>query len=218
MEIKELTLLASNLDETKRFYQQTLGFDINLETEKFLSFSIGTSILNFELTEKNKNPKYHFAFNIPSNRLEQAIDWAQKRTILIENENNSIVTDFENWNAKAIYFFDNNQNILELITREDLNNYTDEEFTINSILNINEIGLVTDQPLLISDEIIKKTKTDFFTKGPKREDFSTVGNDNGLFVISNPNRNWYPTRERAEMWKVKARVKRFDAEYELEFN
>lgn len=218
MEIIELTLLTNNLPETKKFYAQTFGFEINEETERSISFSIGTSKLNFELIEEKQNPKYHFAFNIPLNKIDQAIIYTNKRTHLIETEKNSFVTDFKNWEAKAIYFFDNNKNILEFITRKDLNNNSKKKFTKNSILNINEIGVVADEPLLTSDEIIKKTKTTFFSKGPKREDFSTVGNDNGLFVISNPHRKWYPTQEMAEKWKVKAKIKNIGNEYELEFN
>ncbi|MFN1216777.1 VOC family protein [Chryseobacterium kwangjuense] len=217
MEIKELTLLTNNLTETKSFYEQTMGFNKIQETETSLSFAVGSSELIFELSEKNQKPKYHFAFNIPINSLNDAMNWALQRTSLIETEN-SFITDFENWKAKAIYFFDNNCNILEFICRKDLNNATDKPFSVETILNINEIGLVTDQPLQIANEIIEKTKTEYFAKGPKREDFVAVGNDSGLFVISNPNRKWYPTQEIAEKWKIKGKIKVTDYEYELEFN
>ncbi|WP_445722082.1 VOC family protein [Flavobacterium sp.] len=217
MKIQELTLLTNNLIETKKFYENTIGFQKIIETETSISFAVGTSKLIFELTEENNNPKYHFAFNIPTNMLNDAIDWILKRTSLIETEN-TFITDFENWKAKAIYFFDNNRNILEFICRTDLNNQTDKPFSVETILNINEIGLVIDQPLQIGKEIIEKTKTEYFSKGPKREDFVAIGNDNGLFVISNPNRKWFPTQEMAEKWKVKGKIKVADKEYELEFN
>ncbi|MBS1652346.1 MAG: VOC family protein [Bacteroidetes bacterium] len=217
MKIQELTLLTNNLSETKNFYQKTIGFQKISETETSISFAVGTSILIFELTEKNQNPKYHFALNIPTNTLNDAINWTLQRTSLIKTEN-SFITDFENWKAKAIYFFDNNRNILEFICRTELNNPTDKPFSVETILNINEIGLVIDHPLQIGNEIIEKTKIEYFAKGPKREDFVAIGNDNGLFVISNPNRNWYPTQEKAEKWKVRGKIKVAENEYELEFN
>ena len=217
MKIQELTLLTNNLSETKNFYEHTIGFQKITETETSISFAVGTSKLIFELTEKNQNPKYHFAFNIPTNALNDAINWTLQRTSLIQTEN-SLITDFENWKAQAIYFFDNNRNILEFICRTDLNNPTDKSFSVETILSINEIGLVVDQPLQIGNEIIEKTKMEYFAKGPKREDFVAIGNDNGLFVISNPNRNWYPTQEKAEKWKVKGKIKVADKEYEIEFN
>lgn len=217
MTIQELTLLTNNLIETKRFYEERIGFKKIAATTKNISFAIGTSKLIFELTEETLSPKYHFAFNIPTNMINEAISWTLQRTILIKNKN-SFIVDFENWKAKAIYFFDNNKNILEFICRQELNNPTDKQFSIETILSINEIGLVVDQPLKTASEIIKKTNIDYFAKGPKRKDFVAMGNESGLFVISNLNRKWYPTQEVTEKWKVKVKVKIADKEFELEFN
>ena len=131
MTIQELTLLTNNLSETKFFYENTIGFEKIDETKTSVSFAVGISKLIFELTEEHQNPKYHFAFNIPTNKLDDAINWTLQRTNLIETEN-SFITNFENWNAKAIYFFDNNKNILEFICRADLNNPTDKPFSAKS--------------------------------------------------------------------------------------
>lgn len=218
MEILELTLQTNNLIETEKFYQEIIGFEKADKTKKSISFYIGTSKLVFELIDSEQSPKYHFAFNIPIDKINEAVNWASQRTNLIVTDDNNFVTDFENWKAKAIYFFDNNQNILEFICRTDLNNSVDSKFSVDTILNINEIGLVTDNPLKSGNEIIEKSKTDFFIKGPKREDFVAVGDDYGLFVISNPNRNWYPTKEKAEKHKVRAKIKVAENEFELEFN
>lgn len=217
MEIQELILLTNNLDETNNFYGKIIGFEIIIETETSLSFSVGSSKLTFELTEKIRNPKYHFAFNIPINKIDEAINWTLERTKLMDIDN-SYIADFENWKAKAIYFFDNNQNILEFISRKELNNKSDKPFSVETILSINEIGLVNECPLEIAKEIINKIKINYFDKGPKRENFVAIGNNNGLFVITNPHRNWYPTENLAEIFKIKAKVKVLDKEYELEFN
>ena len=218
MEIKELILQTNNISETKHFYNITIGFDILNESEKSITFLVGTSKLTFEIVKVEICPKYHFAFNIPVNQLNDAIDWGAKRTSLITNGENLIVADFVNWKAKAFYFFDNNRNILELISRQDLNNSTEKHFSVDSILNINEIGVVNEFPIELGEEIIQKINTNFFVKGPKRPDFVSVGNENGLFVISNDHRNWYPTQERAEKQTVKAKVKIQDREFDLSFN
>lgn len=217
MKIQELTLLTNNLSKTTEFYEKTIGFKKIQETETKVSFAVGTSKLIFELTEKQENPKYHFAFNIPANKIDEATIWTLQRIPLISTDN-SYITDFENWRAKAIYFFDNNENIVEFISRVDLKNETDKPFSMDTILSISEIGIVTDEPIRTGNEIIRKIDTDFFSKGTKREDFVAVGMDDGLFVISNPNRNWYPTQELAQKWKVKAKLKIAKNEYELEFN
>ena len=75
MKIQELTLLTNNLIETQIFYENTIGFHKVSETDTSVSFAVGTSKLIFELTEENQNPKYHFAFNIPTNLLNEAIQY-----------------------------------------------------------------------------------------------------------------------------------------------
>lgn len=218
MEILELTLRTNDIIETEKFYGQTIGLKKTQQTEKSISFNVGTSNLIFELIDKEQSPKYHFAFNIPTNKIEEAINWTSQRTNLIAVADNNFVADFENWKAKAIYFFDNNQNILEFICRSDLNNFVDSTFSIDTILNINEIGIVADRPMEIANEIIEKTSTIYFLKGPKREEFVAVGTDNGLFVISDPKRNWYPTQQKAEKQPLKVKIKVAENEFELEFN
>lgn len=217
MKIIELTLLTNDLPETKRFYGQTMGFKIDHETETDISFGVGTSKLIFQQVLETLKPKYHLAFNIPSNQLEEAIQWTLERTGLIETEG-SPIADFDHWNAKAIYFYDNQMNVLEFIVRNDLNNPSNEVFSVDSILNINEIGIVADQPLQFAHEIIEKTGTQYFPKGPKRADFVAIGDETGLLVVSGPNRNWYPTNDSAEKWKVQAIIKMADQEFELEWN
>ena len=218
MKILELTLLTNNLGNCKSFYQGAMGFQLMDENEGSVTFAIGTSILKFELCPVNHNPKYHFALNIPTNKMDEAIIWMIKRTSLIQIEKNTFNTYFENWKAKAIFFYDDQGNILEFICRDDLKNESEEAFCVESILNISEVGLVAEEPLLMANEIIRKTKSEFFPKGPKRIDFCAVGTESGLFVISNPKRNWFPTQELAQKWKVKAKVEVDDLEYDLEFN
>ena len=217
MKIIELTLLTNDLSETKRFYGQTMGFKIVHETETDISFGVGTSKLIFQQVLETLKPKYHFAFNIPSNQLEEAIHWTLERTGLIETEG-SPIADFDHWNAKAIYFYDYQLNVLEFIVRYDLNNPSNEVFSVDSILNINEIGIVTDHPLQLAHEIIEKTGTNYFSKGPRRADFVAIGEETGLLVISDPNRNWYPTQDSADKWKVSTKLKIADNEFELEWN
>lgn len=218
MEILELTVQTNNLIGTEKFYGETIGFEIANKNKKCISFYSGGSKLVFESVDLEQIPKYHFAFNIPVNKINEAVNWTFLRTSLIVAAGNNFITNFENWKAQSIYFFDNNRNIVEFICRADLNNSVESTFSVHTILNINEIGLVTDNPLKMANEIIEKSKIDFFIKGPKGEDFVAVGDDRGLFVISNPNRNWYPTKERAEKQKVKAKVKVAENVFELEFN
>ena len=107
MLIKEIKLLTNNLAETKFFYHQILGFPIIIEDKNFISFQAGFSLLTFQET-KEKNPVYHFAFNIPCNKIEEALHWLELKTEIIKADGETEIVDFKNWNAKAVYFLDNN--------------------------------------------------------------------------------------------------------------
>ncbi|MBK8984448.1 MAG: VOC family protein [Ignavibacteria bacterium] len=202
MKIKEIEILTDSIPETENFYSDVLGFKKINTGSGSISYRTGKSVLIFNESD-NLKPKYHFAFNIPCNKLTEAFDFISERIDIIKNPDDDFITDFVNWNAKAFYFYDNNRNILEFIVRYDLNNESDKIFNSKSVQSISEIGIVTDEPLKLADSLIKENQLYYFSKGPKRPDFAALGDDNGLIVISNPDRNWYPTNDRAEKHYLK---------------
>ena len=115
-----------------------------------------------------------------------------------ENNENGIIANFESWNAKAIYFYDNNNNIVEFIARHDLNNATEKPFDTSIIESISEIGIVTEKPIELAENLIESSGLYYFDKSTKNEQFAALGNDNGLFIIVETNRKWYPTEHKAE--------------------
>lgn len=204
MEILEIELQTDDLAQTETFYSGILGLPIVSKGQKSISFRAGQSTLAF--IQSNKlHPKYHFAFNIPHNKLDQAITWIKPKLNLIQIDDRTIA-NFESWNAKAIYFYDNNMNILEFIARFDLPNSTDKPFTISSIQSISEIGIVADHPIKFSEKLAADYDLYFFAKGTKSEKFVTLGNDNGLFIIVETNRKWYPTEQPAEKYYTRIKI------------
>ena len=197
MKILEIEIQTDNIKETETFYSEILGLQLVNKNQNSISFKAGQSKLTF-IKSDNINPKYHFAFNIPNNKLEEAILWAKSRLSLIENDENGIIANFESWNANAIYFYDNNNNIVEFIARFDLENSTEKPFDISVIESISEIGIVTDKPLDLAETLIESYNLVYFNKSTKSEKFAALGNDNGLFIIVETNRKWYPTEHKAE--------------------
>lgn len=205
MDILEIEIQTDDLVETETFYSDILGLQLASKGQNSISFLAGQSTLTF-IESVKLNPKYHFAFNIPHNKLDEAIIWTSAKLDLIKNAGNGIVANFESWNAKAIYFFDNNGNILEFIARFDLDNDSDDPFGISSIQSISEIGIVVDAPIKLADKLVEKNNLYFFAKSSKSEKFVTLGNDNGLFIIVETNRKWYPTEQQAEKHYTKIKI------------
>ncbi|MFA9188570.1 VOC family protein [Flavobacterium magnesitis] len=216
MKLEHLQLQTNNLKNTARFYQEILGLSIVENNSESISIQVGNSILKF-IENNNFNSIYHFAFNIPNNKLEEAITWLKNKIDLLVIEDKNVIARFENWNANAVYFYDNNGNLLEFIARHDLDNNQLAPFNSKSILNISEIGIVNETPLELANQLIEKHGLDFFAKNPNSELFSAVGNDEGLLIIVKPNRNWYPTQIPAASNKITVKIENNGTLIELNF-
>lgn len=205
MQILEVSLLSDDLKRTETFYSGRLGLTAINKKPSSISFLAGRSILTFQQSN-NLRPVYHFAFNIPKNKLNEAITWASLKFNLLRIENNDFIADFKAWNAASFYFFDNNGNILEFIARRDLNNKSDEPFSSDSILSISEIGIVTMNVSELAHKLITDFNIPVFSKQPPHENFAAFGNDRGLLILSAPNRHWYPTDCPAKSYNTKIKL------------
>ena len=142
MLIKEIVLYTSvDFDTLKIYYTDLLGLKVLKEKSNVISFSVGSSILTFEKNTDYEDPVYHFAFNIPSNKFKEAKKYLTTSGIELLSLDGSDEFDFKSWNAHSIYFYDPAGNILEFISRHNLENDSDQKFSGDSILNISEIGL-----------------------------------------------------------------------------
>ncbi len=125
------------------FYIDVLELPVKNIDNKKIIVTAGRSKLIFEETHDEVNPFYHFAFNIPTNKLDESYKWLQNKVELLWlDDYKSSVAEFINWHAKSIYFLDPAGNILELIARFDLNDNETESFSSTQLRNVSEIGIV----------------------------------------------------------------------------
>ncbi|MDC9723901.1 MAG: VOC family protein [Urechidicola sp.] len=195
MKIEELILFTQNLKAQIDFYSKVLEFEMIDCNESSCSFNTGSSMLTFKVKEDSK--PYHFAFNIPSNKEKEALHWLKERVTLIPFEEDEII-DFESWNAKALYFYDSDMNIVEFIARKSLNINSSNAFSFKSILNISEMALASTNiketvAVLNSIKPIKKYSGDY-------NRFCALGDEEGLFILANPLlKKWFPTDDEIEV-------------------
>ena len=216
MKLEQIQIQTNNIQETTAFYQDILDLPIIEKNSKWVTIQAGNSILKF-IENAAFNSIYHFAFNIPENKLDEAIEWCKNKVGLIVIEDQNVIANFETWNANAVYFYDNNGNLLEFIARHDLDNTATENFSSKSILNISEIGIVTENPLELGNQLIEKHALEFFSKNNNSDVFSALGNDEGLLIIVKPNRNWYPTQTPSQSNPTEIRIQNNENIFELIF-
>ena len=195
MKIKKLSLQTAYLKTLQEFYSSILELPVQSPGENKINIKVGGNDLVFTETTKAE-PFYHYAINIPANKIEEAKDWLSNRVRLLWMEDyKDDIADFVNWNAKSIYFYDPAGNIVELIARFDLNNNASEMFSPDQFLSINEVGLVFTNENF-EKEIMSlgdSYSLSYFDKQPPLPKFRAMGDDHGLFVIVPEHRNWYPT-------------------------
>ena len=215
MKIRKLKLYTNKLELEKIFYSQTLGFEITESNSNYFTLRIGWSELTFEKTEKEY--KYHYCFLIPSNKLEQAMEWMEKRVRIVDIENGRKTQRFESWNADSFYFFDASGNIAEFIVRHDLNNETNTDFSISDVLCVNEIGMPTNNVEKINNELKNNFGTEFWKGDIKR--FGTNGSQEGLFLLPNHEIKdiWFPTKTELKPQPFKVLIENNNQKYEMEY-
>ncbi|WP_242202545.1 VOC family protein [Aestuariivivens insulae] len=193
MLIKQIIWFTNNLQQQKYFYRDVLDFELVFSSEERIDFNVGNSILTFQYKESFNAS--HMAFNIPSNKINEALEWLQKKVEILTCEN-KLIANFESWNAEAVYFYDADKNIIEFIARKDLNVNTEDSFSSKSILSISEIAIATNNIESIYNAITKMKPIPIYSGDMSR--FCALGNEEGLFIVINKSRKkWYPTQDEA---------------------
>ena len=169
-----------------------------VDTKNRLSFQIGKSVLTFEYRQEFKPS--HFAFNIPSNSITEAHQWLSDKVTILTYDGKPIA-DFKSWNAKAIYFYDADKNIVEFIARKNLNSNSTHPFSSSELLSISEIGLASTDIETVYNTLNGMKEIPIF--GGEFSSFCAVGNDEGLFILVNKNtKTWFPTMEAISISEV----------------
>ncbi len=212
--MKELILYANDLFKVKHFYDGVLNFTIAFEKKNEIGFFIGESLLIFRYRNQDI-PSYHFAINVPSNMENEVLDWLGKRTDLLSFEGKPII-DFVNWNAKAVYCLDYNNNVVEFIARKNLNINETGKFEAGLALALSEIGLVCTT--------IKEVYNRFNTSCALQIyhgdflGFCAIGDEEGLFIVVDPSKKyWFPTKILAQPIDFKLKMEKGAVKYEVEY-
>jgi len=217
MKIKKLHLQTAYLKTLQEFYSSVLELPVEQPGDQEITIRIGDSDLIFTETT-TKEPFYHYAINIPANKIEDAKDWLSSKVkpLWIEDYKNDIA-NFVNWHAKSIYFYDPAGNIVELIARFDLENTANEGFSSAQFISVNEVGLVFTLENFENEiaTLQNSYSLSYFDKQPPLPKFRAMGDDHGLFVIVPEHRNWYPTDKHSEIFPLTVEFSNAGKSYSL---
>jgi hypothetical protein len=183
-----------------RFVEVTLAAPAGLlpELDRLYDGMTGETTLRFRAGEGE--PFYHFALLVPGDRFDAAHAWAEEWFDLLGG-----IFEFENWDARAVYFLDPAGNIVELIAHHGLEeNGRTGEFSAEEIVGFSELGLVGDRAQRLAEldlPLWSGTIDD-----PDRLAF--VGEKGRTLILAEEGRGWLPTDRPAEIHPVEFELAR----------
>ena len=198
---------ADRLEEMRRFYADVLNLPLIDEDAVSVTFQMGRTQMTFYADSNSGSPFYHFAFNIPENKLEKSINWLSSRARLLKGRGGDSIVYFNWLDAHSVYFYDPAGNILEFIAHHPLKNGRSGNFDVEDILYTSEIGLVTDNvPRLSSELDTKLGLTNYAAKHhqPVSDVFRPIGDAHGFFIVVKHKRTWLMTDDPAGLYPVTA--------------
>ncbi|WP_025784439.1 hypothetical protein [Sporosarcina sp. D27] len=191
MDIKQVTLQATKIEEMKYFYTVTLGLDLVEDNEDKFCVAVGSSKLEFTSTNEKVNPYYHFAFNIPRNKFNEAKSWVEEK-VSLNREDGVDEADFPHLSARSLYFNDPSGNIVEFISRHSTSDNGDEPFSHKSILNISEISLTVLDAIKVGRQLMELGIKERDNEPLSATSLNFMGDTKaGVFVLLvQPGRKW----------------------------
>ena len=196
MRIKEIELATGSLHVAEAFYAKVLQLPLVQRGPHRLTFDAGHSLIHF-----NAGPApagaYHFAFLIPPNLLPSAYQWVKDRLPVLPFSEEADMADFKNWNARAFYFHDGEQNVVEFIAHYDLAESGAATFLPQLITGVGEIGVAVADVAATCKRLHTIYNIPYYSKGPCLPHFAAMGEEEALLIISSLGRGWIPTGQPA---------------------
>jgi catechol 2,3-dioxygenase-like lactoylglutathione lyase family enzyme len=187
MKILDITLPCHNMEGIHAFYTLQLGLECLHKEEEICTFALGYSRLVFKKA-KAAISCHHFCIHVHAKAFAAVLEKFSHLDFL-KNEEGEQHFSFPNWQAKSVYFYDPEGNIVEFITRESLPLAYDFPF-----IGIAEIGITGIDAMLLLKRLQDFTNLPLYFRQPKQtEEVAIMGDDEGLFICVRQSRKWYPT-------------------------
>lgn len=195
MKIISLELQTSQPEKLKAFYTETMGLPVIFEETKQFSVQVGFSTITFSTAPDRPKGPYHFAFNIPRDKIKEAAAWLQDRAAFLYAPGaSSPVVQHKNWEADALYFYDPDFNIVELIAHKAAPE-SHAPFGPEQLIGLAEVGLPVTDVTGFGHELREKLELPRWKSASAL--FEAVGDEGGMFIVVQEQRPWFPTQNPA---------------------
>lgn len=190
MRIIDVTITVQDLAAAARFYSETLGLPVRQDHREAV-VRIGSSQLT-QIPGSAFDGAHHLAFGIPPADFSLARQWLAGVVEPIIVGDTEVVDGPEGWDSQSVYFLGPENIVLELIARQSDSDLPGSPGSQPQFTAISEVGISTpDVPATVQHVVEELRCAPFFAQGPT---FAPVGDHQGLLIIVEQGRIWFPTR------------------------
>jgi catechol 2,3-dioxygenase-like lactoylglutathione lyase family enzyme len=190
VQIHRIGLACADPAAQARFWGETIGLPVEAAGD-VVQVRLARSTVEFAAAGEGEAPRYHFALNIPTGRIEDAAAWLGERVDVLPFEGGEVVVRFDAIVADAVYFHDAGGNVVELMARDDLPYEDDRPFDGSCLLEVTEIGIATEDVRATTKEVCEALCAPIYWGGG--EGLTAIGDAVGAVLVSPLGRGWIPT-------------------------
>src|SRR5690625_3673225 len=195
---KSVLFHTNQLKLLKRFYRNVMGLEIIKSSTEEFSVKVGESIIIFR--HSDQPAFYHFAINVPGNQFSMVKHWMEDRlTLNLEKAVDQVY--FSKFDADSIYFEDPAGNLIELIGRRNRDVFGN--VTIDSFLNVSEVGVVTPHIIDVGDQLQDYGIPLWQGTEINPDSLNFLGKKDTFIVLVPPERRWYFSKRESETHPLK---------------
>ena len=184
MQIRRVVLTVERLDEAARYYRDVLELPVVRSGDE-AAVEVGRSLLVLRAGPAHQGV-HHVAFGIAPAAFEASHDRLRDRVELLTAGGSPVIEGPAGWDSRSLYFLGPEGIVLEHIARE-----ADRDQPPGPPSCISEVGLaVPDVPAAVARLGEQLGLPPFPPQGAQ---FAPVGGHDGLLIVVQQDRTWFPT-------------------------
>jgi len=187
--IQRVALTVARLDEAALFYREVLRLPVTVRPGQ-VSVEIGASTLVLEQGEPFSGA-HHLAFGIAPAALEPAHAWLSRSVELLVADGSDVIVGPDGWDSRSLYFSGPEGIVLELIARDADAGAPTQDGGVPRLLSVSEVGIGVPDVAGAVRALTTQLALPVFP--PQEPQFAPVGSHDGLLVLVDQTRIWFPT-------------------------
>lgn len=192
MKLRRVTLTVARPDRAAAFYRDVLELPVVVQDGQ-VSVTIGSSQLVLE-PGGPADGSHHLAFGIAPADVELARRWLAGRVEVIVVDGSEVVEGPDGWNSRSLYFLGPEDIVLELIARDADAHAAPSQGEVPWLLSLSEVGIAVPDVAGAVRALDRELGLPAFP--PQGRVFAPVGGHDGLLIVVQQERIWFPTEDR----------------------